>query len=52
MRWLGAGGDPSPSPSGLEDGKVLMGASKVTWLLAPLCTGGPGRTSRGYHLFF
>lgn len=25
MRWPGAGGDPSLSLSGLEDGKVLMG---------------------------
>lgn len=45
MRWPGAGGDPSLSPSGLEDGKVLMGRSEVMWLSAPLCTGGPRRKS-------
>lgn len=43
MRWPGAGGDPSPSPSGLEDGKVLMvGGVKVTWLSAPPLHRGAG----------
>lgn len=34
MRWPGAGGDPSPSLPGLENGEVLMGGSKVMWLSA------------------
>lgn len=35
MTGEGAGGDPSPAPLGLENGKVLMGDSEVTWLSAP-----------------
>ena len=35
MRWLGAGGDPSLSPSGLEDGKVLLGEPRHDVALGP-----------------
>lgn len=53
MRWPGAGGDSNLSPLGLEDGKVLIGVSKVMWLSPPaLAQGAPRRKSRGYRLVF
>lgn len=44
MRWPGAGGNPSPSPSGLEDGKVLMvgGVQSDMALSPPSAQGGWG----------
>jgi len=53
VKWPGAGGDPSPSPSGLEDEKVLMGGSKVMQFLAPpLHRGGQGGQVKVTIFFF